>query len=57
MLIFFGDALGGLLLFTYFTVYGIATYSTPILAALAKGKPQDLLPLLPQVLFYIIICS
>jgi hypothetical protein len=49
LLIFFGDALGGCLLFGYLTIYGISAYSTSIINSLIKAKPQELLPLLPQV--------
>lgn len=45
----FGDGLGGVLLFNYLIVYGVATYAPNILAAISKQKLNDLQTLYPQV--------
>lgn len=46
----FGDSLGGVLLFAYLTVYGLANYAPNIIAAIAKQQFNNLLTLLPTVL-------
>jgi hypothetical protein len=46
----FGDSLGGVLLFAYLTVYGLANYAPNIIAAVAKQQFNNLLTLLPTVL-------
>jgi hypothetical protein len=49
LLIVFGDRLGGVLLFVYLVVYGLANYANTIFSAIAKQRLADLQTILPQV--------
>lgn len=49
MLILFGDCLGGVLLFVYFTVLGVGSFGPIVTNALARSRPADLISVLPQV--------